>query len=205
MSPPALYDARLVELAQQGDRGAFQRLVSPFIASIRRITLAFSATRAEADDLAQDALLKAYRSLQGASELRNFEAWLYSVTRSVCHDAYRQRRSRGRDAEVEFDEQRDAIEANAIDPDELLQAKSDAERLWAAIRALEPTFRIPLVLFDIEGLPYEQIARIEAVPVGTVRSRLARARQRLAQILAAVETPGTFSGQLPSSEMSLAK
>lgn len=205
MSPPLLYDARLVELAQKGDRAAFQRLVAPFIGSIRRIARAFCPTRAEADDLAQEALLKAYRSLQGAAELRNFEAWLYSVTRSVCHDAYRQRKSRGRQGEVEFDEQRDVADCPAPSADELFEAKSDAERLWAAIRALEPTFRIPLVLFDIEGLPYEQVARIEGIPVGTVRSRLSRARQRLAQILASAETSGTFSAPVPSSEMSFAK
>jgi RNA polymerase sigma-70 factor (ECF subfamily) len=195
----------LLELAQKGNGGAFQQLIAPFVSSIRRITLAFCAARPEADDLAQEALLKAYRSLQGGSEVKNFEAWLYSVTRSVCHDAYRQRRSRGRDTEVEFDEHRDGQEQMQPGPDELLQAKTEAERLWCAIRALEPTFRIPLVLFDIEGLPYEQIARIEGVPVGTVRSRLSRARQRLAQILTSGEVPGTFSSKVPSCELSLAK
>lgn len=201
-TPP---DARLLELAQKGDRAAFQALIAPYIGSIRRITRAFCAARPEADDLAQEALIKAYRSLQGATEIKNLEAWLYSVTRSVCHDAYRQLRSRGRDGEVEFDEHRDGHEQLHPDPDELLAAKDDAERLWCAIRTLETTFRIPLVLFDIEGLPYEQIARIEGVPVGTVRSRLSRARERLAQILTQHETAGTFSARFPSSPLSLAK
>jgi RNA polymerase sigma-70 factor (ECF subfamily) len=123
----------------------------------------------------------------------------------VCHDAYRQQRSRGRDGEVEFDEARDGHQQLQPDPGELLEAKNDAERLWCAIRSLEPTFRIPLVLFDIEGLPYEQIARIEGVPVGTVRSRLSRARERLGQILTESEAPGTFSPRVPSPQLSLAK
>lgn len=202
-------DARLLELAHAGDRAAFQELVTPFVASIRRITLAFCSARPDADDLAQEALLKAYRSLRGAPEVMNLEAWLYSVTRSVCHDAYRQRRARGRDAEVEFDEQRDGQELSHPTAHELLQQKSESERLWCAIRALEPTFRVPLVLVDIEGLPYEQVARIEGIPVGTVRSRLSRARQRLAEILGRGDAAGTFSSSAPSSppstRVSLAK
>jgi RNA polymerase sigma-70 factor (ECF subfamily) len=205
MTAPKLPEARLLELARKGNSRAFQELIAPFVGGIRRITTAFCSARAEADDLAQDALLKAYRSLQGPSEIKNLEAWLYSVTRSVCHDAYRQRLSRGRDGEVEFDERRDGQELQQRDPDQLLEAKSDAERLWCAIRSLEPTFRIPLVLFDIEGLAYEQVARIEGVPVGTVRSRLSRARQRLAQILSQSEASGTFSAAVPSAHLSLAK
>lgn len=183
----------LVQRAIAGDSRAFELLVGPHIAAVRRIAFAFCHHRASADEVAQDALLKAYRFLN-AFRGGALGPWLFSVTRSVCHDWYRHQKSRGRMMEVELNEDQDLEPSDS--PDSLLGARTENEQLWVAIRSLEPKFRVPLVLFEMEGLSYEEVARIEGVPVGTVRSRLSRGRKRLLEILSVPSVapgPGTLS------------
>lgn len=197
-------DRERLERARRRDAAAFQQLVEPHIGAIRRIALAFCRTQSDADDLAQEALLKAYRSLKGFDGKGPIAPWLYAVTRSVCHDWYRAQRARRRQEEVEFNEgahgsEDDAAKSQPGSQLALLASKDRAERLWNAIRTLEPTFRVPLVLFDIEGMSYEEVARIERVPIGTVRSRLSRARERLHAVLERQEKSVTESGTLSSS------
>lgn len=177
----ASYDQHLVERAQAGDAAAFEALMKPYVAPLRRITYSFCRDWTEADDLAQDALLKVFRSLSTFASDTDLTAWVYSVTRSVCTDWYRSSRSRGRQHEVPLDEE---LSDQSDGQEGLLRAKDEAEQLWRAIRCLEPNFRVPLVLFDIEGMSYDEIARIERIPVGTVRSRLSRARQQVHDLLA---------------------
>jgi RNA polymerase sigma-70 factor, ECF subfamily len=201
-----------LERARKQDARAFQELVEPHIAAVRRIALAFCRRQTDADDLAQEALLKAYRSLSTFDGTGPIAPWLYAVTRSVCHDWYRAERVRKQKAQVEFKEgqhggEEQAAQSRPGNQEALLASKDRSEQLWNAIRTLDPIFRIPLVLFDIEGLSYEEVARIERVPVGTVRSRLSRARQRLHVLLEGVldsgeqelTESGTLSRPLPSS------
>lgn len=199
MSRADVNQKKLVERAIAGDSPAFEQLVGPHIATVRRIAFAFCHQRANADEIAQDALLKAYRFLN-TFKGGNLGPWLYSVTRSVCHDWYRHQKSRGRMHEVELNEEQDL--EHSVSPDSLLGARTENEQLWAAIRQLEPKFRVPLVLFEMEGLSYEEVARIEGVPVGTVRSRLSRARKRLLAMLAVPSVPpgpGTLSDDSAST------
>jgi RNA polymerase sigma-70 factor (ECF subfamily) len=185
-------DRDLLGRAQQGDPAAFEELIRPHLASVRRFAYAFSHNWSDADDLAQEALIKAFRSLPRFEQCSALTTWLYTVTRSVCLDHLRSRAARERQLD-------DCLDERLIDDSEgqdaLLCHKADAEQLWRAIRGLEPEFRAALVLFDIEGLSYEQVAEAERIPVGTVRSRLSRARQRLAAALRPVRTsvpaPGT--------------
>ena len=212
-SAPANHD-EVLQRAQAGDPDAFHALVEPHLPVVRRIALAFSRNRSDADDLAQDAILKAYRSIAAYRGDGNIGPWLFTVTRNVCHDAYRRAKARGIPGEVVLDEEREL--SSGDDPLVLLEAKSDAERLWDAIRNLEAKFRVALVLFEIEGLSYEDVARIERVPVGTVRSRLSRARAQLSRALeepqpvpsgppASQTNPGTFSLSRASSPIRASK
>jgi RNA polymerase sigma-70 factor (ECF subfamily) len=89
-------------------------------------------------------------------------------------------------------------------PDRVLEAKDDAGLLWRALKALPAEFRVPIVLFEIEGLAYEEIAHVEGVPVGTIRSRLSRGRLQLSALLTGVERPapadsGTRTGARSSN------
>lgn len=175
----------LAQAAAKGDVRAFELMVRPHLSSIRRVAYSFCRNWTEADDLAQEALLKAFRSISTFVDGSACAPWLFAVTRSVCLDWYRKHK---RAALVEFDEAVGVPDDNdaaalPIDPERVLETKTELVALWNAVRKLEPEFRIPLVLFEIEGMSYDDIARVEQVPVGTVRSRLARARATLQQLL----------------------
>ena len=140
----------------------------------------------------QEASLRAFRAIGGFAG-GNARAWVLTIVRHTAfswlaqespRDAGRGRRSRGGRARAGTAGQRPA-HANAATPETALIAKADAARLEAAIAALPLPFRETLVLRDIQGLDYREIAQVTEVPVGTVMSRLARARRRL------IETIGT--------------
>ena len=178
---PVSLDRELLGRARAGDGAAFEELIRPHVASVRRLTFAFAHSWADADDLAQEALMKAFRAIGSFQERSELGTWLYSVTRNVCRDFYRGGAARERSQEDSFDDEAPDVQpSSAPQPaDELLESKNDAERLWKFLKELAPEFRVPLVLFEVEGLGYEEIAKIERVPIGTIRSRLARARQQL--------------------------
>jgi len=179
---------------------AFAQLLRPHLPRLRRLAYAFTRNWADADDLAQEALLKAFRALGAFEHRAQLGTWLYRIMRSVCHDHHRGRRTRDRAREDSFsDEATEEPSSARLEPDALLSRKHEAERLWSHVKALAPEFRVPLVLFEIEGMAYEDIAKIERVPIGTIRSRLSRARQQLRESLGESEPrpisvrPGTVS------------
>jgi RNA polymerase sigma-70 factor, ECF subfamily len=180
--------------AREGDAAAFQALLGPVVPSLRRLAFAFAGNWDEADDLAQEALVKAFRLLDSFEERSAFSTWLYAVTRGVCRDWCRSRSVRRRAQEVSVG---DSLMSHRSLQDEELAQRELAEELWSAIQILDPEFRAVLVLFDVEGLSYGEIAEIEGLPIGTVRSRLSRARARLRRHLSAVHpslTPGGRQG-----------
>ncbi|MEY4546487.1 MAG: hypothetical protein RL685_2682 [Pseudomonadota bacterium] len=188
--PVSKPDQRLLERAQAGDADAFEELMRPHVASVRRFAYAFTRDWTDADDLAQDALLKALGALGSFEARSSLRTWLYTLTRNVCHDHYRSRLARHREQEQPLDEGTDDEPADSLAPaDELLVCKADVEHLWLMLKKLPPELRVPLVLYEVEGLAYEEIAKIEAVPLGTIRSRLSRARQQLRVLLTEPATP----------------
>jgi RNA polymerase sigma-70 factor (ECF subfamily) len=178
---------QLVRRAQQGDVSAFERLIGEHLPLVRRFARAFTRGPEPAADLAQDALLKVYRSLPGYRFQSSFSTWLYAIVRNVYLDEARSRAGRDRAAER-------PLEASAVDADPT--ADPDAPRadrrlereelrqlVWDALGTIPADFRATLVLYDIEGLTYEEIAAIENAPLGTVKSRLSRAREHLRRVL----------------------
>ena len=174
------FDTDVLDRAQAGDRVAFSALVKPHLDTLRRFAYSFCSDWVEADDLAQEALVKAYRSLPSFRRESSLSTWLYTVARSTFLDSRRSKVARQRSREDELDPM---IQTEDDAADELLGRRHDVEQLWSKIRELDARFRVPLVLFDIEGMSYEHIASIERVPVGTVRSRLSRARAKLLELL----------------------
>lgn len=169
-----------IEPAAAPTPAEFQALVLPHLNSLRRFALSFAKSDVEADDLAQEALIKAFRSFQTFDGRSSLSTWLYTVARSVYLDSLRSRRHHEQSREVEFDDERRDSSPNQ----ELMLARHESRtRLWAAIRKLEEPFRVALVLADIEELDYQEIAAIEGVAVGTVKSRVSRARTRLFEML----------------------
>jgi len=169
----------LIERAKQGDLRAFEQLLADQVPRIRRFARSMCANPADADDLAQEALLKAYLALHGYRFQAAFSTWLFRVVRNTCIDHARQSatRTRALNEAVRVSED-DAARAQAL-PDEALQRAELSALLWDALRALPVEFRTAVVLFDVEGLSHEEVAAVEGVALGTVKSRLSRGRAQL--------------------------
>jgi RNA polymerase sigma-70 factor (ECF subfamily) len=172
----------LVLRAQGGDVRAFEALVESQLARVRRFARAFAASEPDADDLAQEALVRVYRSLKGFRWQSAFSTWLYSVVRSAFLDAVKGRAATRRELEEPLGDAH-AERPGGERPDEAHAAAEDRRRVWAALREVPQEFRTAVVLFDIEGCSYDEVAAIEGVAVGTVKSRLHRGRAHLRRLL----------------------
>lgn len=173
----------LVSRAQAGDVHAFEVLLAEHIPQVRRFARAFANNEADADDLAQEALVKVYRSLQSFRFQSAFGTWLYTLVRNSFLDVVRSRSHKERSAQSPLDHERDQTDNGETPADEALILSEQHATVWAAIRRVPTEFQTAIVLFEVEGMSHEEIARIENVAIGTVKSRLSRARQHLRAIL----------------------
>jgi RNA polymerase sigma-70 factor (ECF subfamily) len=183
----------LVARAQAGEVRAFEALVAGHLPQVRRFARAFAASAADADDLAQDALLRVHRNLRLFRWQASFSSWLYAIVRNAFLDAERGRAATRRAREEPLRPEH-AEAAGGERPDEALQQAQERERVWAALRQVPVEFRTALVLFDIEGSTYDEVAAVEGVAVGTVKSRLFRGRAHLRRLLGEAEGAGPGSG-----------
>jgi RNA polymerase sigma-70 factor (ECF subfamily) len=180
VTPPTLDE--LVERAQAGEIRAFEALVESQLPRIRHYARAWASAEHEADDLAQDALVRVHRSLRSFRWQSAFSTWRFAVVRSTFLDAAKGRAGTRRTLEEPLQDHHGEQEGGQR-PDEALDALEDRRRVWAALRQVPEEFRSAVVLFDIEGLSYDEVAAIEGVAVGTVKSRLHRGRSHLRRLL----------------------
>lgn len=177
--------ADLVARAQDGDTRAFESLIGEHLPQVRRFAQAFAHNEDDAADLAQEALIKVYRSIRSYRFQSAFSTWLYAVVRNAFLDVAKSRAGKERAAERPLE--RSHVEDRSPQPtaEERLAQEQERRRVWAALAEVPVEFRTVLVLFDIEGLAYDEVAAIEKVPLGTVKSRLHRGRDHLRRLLGA--------------------
>jgi RNA polymerase sigma factor (sigma-70 family) len=174
----------------QGDsKTRFADVVMPHLDDAYSVARWVTGNRADAEDVVQEACLRAYRGIGGFTG-RNSRAWVLTIVRNAAYDWLRKNRS---PAIVNVDDL-EAVERMRLaddatptgdNPEAALIARADEAKLEAAIARLPTVFRETLVLRDVQGLDYKEIAAITDVPIGTVMSRLARARRRLIEMLGA--------------------
>jgi RNA polymerase sigma-70 factor (ECF subfamily) len=166
------------------DHTRFADTVMPYLADAYGLARWITGSRADAEDVVQEACLRALRAIGGFAG-GNARAWTLTIVRNTAYTWLNKNRPAAivgvDDLEAVERKQRgaDLSASRTADPEAELIAKADAARLEAAITALPAPFRETLVLRDLQGLDYREIAAITDVPVGTVMSRLARARRRL--------------------------
>ena len=186
-------DRLLVERTREGDLEAFEEIVDRHRAVVYRVA-ARVAGREEADDVAQDAFLRAFHRLQGFRGDASFRAWLLQITHNAAVDHVTRRRDVPDAEQVErmtgAAPERDAARL----PAERLEASERRDRLEYKLTGLRREHRVVLVLRDLEGLPYEEIAEITETPLGTVKGRLHRARAELIDLL----RHNTYDWELPA-------
>jgi RNA polymerase sigma-70 factor (ECF subfamily) len=177
--PPAGQDiAALVTRAADGDVAAFERLVAQYQGKVFGFAMAFAADRDEAADLAQDAMLKVYRSIASFRFQSSFTTWLFQIVKNTFLDAAKSRAARERALQRPLDGESEQLAEAAMAEERLLRAE-DRRALARALQRVPEAYRMVVVLFDVQGASYDEIARILDVPVGTVKSRLKRGRDAL--------------------------
>ena len=181
----------LIRRAQAGEVAAFEELVAAHIPRLRRFARAMAKSEADADDLAQEALIKVYRSLRSYRFESSFSTWLHRLTRNCFVDGLRSAavRERAVAAAAIADDEPSTV-AQAVAPDALLLRAEERAHLWQAIGQVSLEFRTVLVLCDVEGMAIAEVAAIEKLAEGTVKSRLHRGRAQLGRLLHAGERAG---------------
>jgi RNA polymerase sigma-70 factor, ECF subfamily len=169
------------------DREGFADQAMELMPSLYSAALRMTRNRADAEDLVQETYLRAYRGFQGFQEGTNLKAWLYRILTNTYINSYRAKKRRP--DETELDEVEDlylyhriggleAAMAGRSAEDELLDRFTEAE-VKEAIEELPENFRMAVLLADVEGFSYKEIADILDIPIGTVMSRLHRGRKAL--------------------------
>jgi RNA polymerase sigma-70 factor (ECF subfamily) len=181
-------DQALVEQVQRGDKRAFELLVAKYQRKIFRLLSRLIRDAAEIEDVAQEAFIKAYRALPNFRGESAFYTWLYRIAINTAKNyLVAQGRRAPTTTETEIDEAENFDEGDQLrdvnTPDSMLLSKQVGEAVNRAIERLPEDLRTAIVLRELEGLSYEEIAETMNCPIGTVRSRIFRAREAIAEEL----------------------
>lgn len=160
------------------ERVRFEQLVLPHLDAAFNLARWLLRGRADAEDVAQDAMLRAFRFFRGFHG-GDARAWVLQIVRNTCYTWLE--KNRPLELATEFDEE--LYPQSGATPETLAIAGDNRERLTRALEDLPPRAREVLILRELEGCSYKEIAAITSVPIGTVMSTLARARERLQRVL----------------------
>jgi RNA polymerase sigma-70 factor (ECF subfamily) len=184
MNEPAL-----IEQARKGDLDAFNTLVVAYQHQVYNVAYRIMGDEASASDATQEAFISAYKHMESFRG-DSFKAWIYRIVTNACYDELRRRKRRpafsleslvdDSGAEIEFD-----IPDETPGPEDRAEQVELADAIQAGIETLPADQRIALVLSDVQGMSYEEIATITGANLGTVKSRLSRARAKLRDYLQA--------------------
>ena len=176
-------ERELVQQAKAGDRAAFAGLVSAYEGKIYNLALRYLGSREDAMDASQEVFLRVFRFLPGFQEESGFSTWIYRIGVNVCKDMLHRRLKRAEQPLEVPDEEDEGRPVDVpdlrYDPERIMEGVELRQALSDAILALPEQQREIIILRDIRGLSYEEIALALALEAGTVKSRLFRARENL--------------------------
>ena len=195
-------DRELVEKAKQGDQGAFEQLVLDNQNKVYALALRMVNDREEAADLAQEAFVKAWQGMKSFQGESSFATWIYRLTANLCIDwLRRQKRREGVEPAVSLDDESSGWAEPAdrdSDPQLVLEKSERGRALARGLDRLPEWQRQALVLRELSGLSYQEIGQALDIDLGTVKSRIARARLNLRKILL---EDGNFFEHRPSKPL----
>jgi len=168
-------------LQVHNSRARFEQVVLPHLDAAYNLARWLTRNEHDAEDVVQEAYLRAWKFF-GSFHGGESRSWLLTIVRHTCYTWLQH--NRAHELTTVFDEARHGVEDAAANPETLLLQRGHQQTLQQALEALPVEFREVVVLRELEGLSYKEIAAITEVPLGTVMSRLARARKRLQQCLA---------------------
>ena len=172
--------AQLLRAARGGNAEAFERLCAPYESLVYYHCLSLLHSREDAQDAAQESMLRAYRAMSGFRGGSGVATWLYRIAHNVCLDMLRKRGAGPEPTSLEELRER-GFDAPAEEkmPDERYEARAELERLWTIVQAMPEDLRVMLYLRHQKGYSYEELAEAMGMPMGTVKSKLGRARERI--------------------------
>ena len=183
----SMNESEFISAAQKGDAAAFNQVVRAYQESVYRTAYRVLGERAAAEDATQDAFVSAFKHIR-AFRGGSFKAWLLRIVTNVCYDQLRAKQRRPATLLDDADEDKpdsDRIPDRAESPEEFAERQELGSLIQRGIGTLAPDHRLTLVYADVEGLSYEEIAQAMGTNVGTVKSRLSRARAELRDFLTA--------------------
>lgn len=176
-------DQTLVARVQRGEKGAFDLLVRKYQHKVAKLISRYVSNRAEVEDITQEVFIKAFRGLPGFRGESAFYTWLYRIAVNTAKNYLESqgRRPPGAGIDIESAEVLDSMEhlRDVATPERDMLTGEIADTVNRAIAALPPDLRTAITLRDLDGLSYEEIAQVMDCPIGTVRSRIFRAREAI--------------------------
>lgn len=177
------FDGRIIDRCLDGDEAAWEQVVARFERKVFHIAYKFTGRHAEAEDLMQEILLKVFKSLDKFNQDADFSTWLGSVARNYCIDHYRASKREKEvlvDDLVAFDL---AVSTSGVNPQRALEERDRRSFLRRGLDLLPEKLREAVVLRDLQGLTYQEMAERLSLPEGTVKSRINRGREELSRLL----------------------
>ena len=183
-------DLSLVERCRANDETAFNEVVTRYKAKVYNYLYRMTGSSDDAEDLTQEVFIRMYTSIDSFRSQSSLNTWLFRIASNLCVDRFR--RAKNRTAAYSLDEPILGGETDGghefpdttYEPQRLLENVEMAEQIQRALAQLPEKLRATLILHDVEGMPYEEIAQVVGCPLGTVKSRLFNARMQLRQKLA---------------------
>ena len=191
-------EAAVIRRVLDGDVNAFEDLVAAYEKNVYNLALRMTGNAQDAEDMAQEAFIKAYNSLPGFRGDSKFSVWLYRIVSNVCLDFLRRQNRRPASSLSQEDEDGEETQLDIPDesqsPELLLERSLTQEAVQRGLQSLSDEQRQILLLREIQGLSYEEIGQALALEEGTVKSRIFRARKKLcAFLLADGNIPDSFA------------
>ena len=172
---------QIIRNCLEGKEGAWKMLVDAYSKRVFNMAYQFSGSYEEAEDLTQDIFIKLYNSLTKYDFSKNFSAWLLTMSKNYLIDQYRRTKWEKKTRD-DFDEYH--LASSETESPEYSLAQEESKKLvWQSFNHLSPNIRMAVILRDIQGKKYDEIAEILDIPLGTIKSRVNRGRLQLAKVL----------------------
>ncbi len=177
-------DEKMVERCLQGDDAAWETVVNSYAKRIYNLTYRYTSRRDEAEDLTQEIFIRVYQNLKSfRSDYGSFQSWIMKVGRNLIIDHYRRTRRFQQVAGTEEMETMNLKDDKVLNPQRSVEQSEASLFLSEGLQALSPELKEAIILRDLEGMAYLEIAELLGIPEGTVKSRINRARLELAKLL----------------------
>ena len=188
----SLTDEELIFEFKEGDNVAFDEIVYRYKDRLVNFLFRYTGNKDDSEDLAQDAFIKLYRSKHLYQEIAKFSTWFYTIAINIAKTSLKKKSKMSTMSISDYDEENEKdyeLTSDMRDPDVLANASIENFYIQQAINSLEKTYSEAIVLRDVQNLDYEEIAKILNVPIGTVKSRINRGREKLKVLLKDIYKP----------------